>query len=159
WMLVLGTVPGALAGVVFHKQVEESFRSPLLIAATLAFVGFLIYWVDGKYPTLRRFEEMTMKDALLIGCAQAFALIPGVSRSGSTIAMGRRLGLNRESAARFSFLLCFPIILGAGLMEGRHLINDIGDGMQWGVLWTGFFTSFAAGIATIHFMLGYLRNA
>lgn len=159
WMIVIGTVPGALAGALLHKHAEELFRSPLLIAATLAFVGFLIYWVDGQYPFLKRFEELSFSDAVMIGIAQAFSIVPGVSRSGSTIAMGRKLGFNREAAARFSFLLCFPIILGAGLMEGRHLLNEIGDGMQWDFLIAGFSASFISGLAAIHFMLTFLRSA
>jgi undecaprenyl-diphosphatase len=159
WMLVIGTIPAAVAGMLFHEQAEESLRSPLLIAVTLSFVGFLIFWIDGRYPLLRRMDEMTLKDALLIGCAQAFAIIPGVSRSGATMTMARRLGLNREAAARFSFLLCMPIIAGAGLMESRHLINDMGDGLAWSYLWTGFFSSFFFGLAAIHLLLSYLRNA
>lgn len=159
WMIVIGTIPAALAGAIFHKHAEDLFRSPLLIAATLAFVGFIIYWVDGQYPWLKRLEELTFTDALLIGVAQAFAIVPGVSRSGATMAMARKLGFNRESAARFSFLLCFPIILGAGLMEGRHLLNEIGDGMQWSFLLSGFLMSFFSGLAAIHFMLTWLRSA
>lgn len=159
WLIVVGTIPAVFFGLLFHHHAEELFRSPLLIAATLSFAGFLIYWVDGQYPVLKRFEELSFSDALWIGIAQAFSIIPGVSRSGSTMAMARRLGFNREAAARFSFLLCFPIILGAGLMEGRHLINEIGEGMQWSYLIAGFFASFFSGLAAIHFMLSFLRSA
>lgn len=159
WMLVIGSVPAGLAGLFLHSYAEETFRSPLLIAVTLSFVGFLIFWVDGRYPALRRLEEMTFKDALWIGLAQAFAIIPGVSRSGSTMAMARRLGINREAAARFSFLLCTPIIAAAGLLEVKNLINGVGGSMDWGYLLVGFCSSFFFGIAAIHFLLMYLRNA
>ncbi len=161
WLLVLGTIPGALAGVAFEHKIEASFHgAPLLIAVNLAALGFLLYWVDGKYASLRNFEELGSKDAFWIGIAQAFAIFPGVSRSGSTITMGRLRGLSREAAARFSFLLATPITAGAvlhKLPEVRHLAAA--GTLQWGSLITGFIMATIAGLLTIHLLLQYLRFA
>ena len=159
WMLVVGSIPGAVAGVLFNHLAEETFRAPLLIAVLLSLVGFIILWVDGQYPTLRRFEDMDLGTSFLIGVAQAFAIIPGVSRSGSTMAMGRRLGFSRDAAAKFSFLLCVPIILGAVIVKAPHLINHVGVEFSWNYVLAGFCSSFVFGLISIHFMLSYLRHA
>ncbi len=160
WMLVLATIPAGLAGYAFHDLVSGVFRAPLLIAISLALVGFLLYWVDGRYPPYRNMGDLSLRDAMWIGVAQAFAIIPGVSRSGSTMTMGRFLGLNREAAARFSFLLSFPIILAAGIFETKNLM-EMGGGPQMssGYLISGFIASFLSGIASIHILLAYLRSA
>jgi undecaprenyl-diphosphatase len=159
WMIIVGTIPGGISGVLFHEQAETIFRSPLLIAITLSTIGFLLYWVDGKYPAIRNSDEIRMKDAIWIGLAQAFAIIPGVSRSGSTMTMARCRDINREASARFSFMLSFPIILAAGLFEGRHLINDTGASMPGEFLVAGFVSSAVFGLAAIHFLLRWLRSA
>lgn len=158
WMIFVGTIPGAISGVLFHEHAETVFRYPLLIAITLSSVGFLIYWVDGKYPSLRNLDELKMKDALWIGAAQAFAVIPGVSRSGSTMAVARARDINREASARFSFMLSFPIILAAGLFECRHLLSNT-EGIQIPQLVAGFVCSMLFGLLSIHFLLRWLRNA
>ncbi len=159
WMLTLATIPAGLAGFVFHDVVAGVFRAPLLIAISLALIGFLMYWIDGRYPPYRNLTDLSLKDAMWIGFAQAFALIPGVSRSGSTMTMGRFLGLNREAAARFSFLLSFPIILAAGIFETKNLMEMGGLQFSSGYLVAGFLASFLSGIASIHILLAYLRNA
>lgn len=159
WMLIWGSIPGAIAGVLFNHLAEETFRAPLLIAMMLSFVGFIILWVDGHYPNLKRFSDLTLSSAFMIGIAQAFAIIPGVSRSGATMAMGRRLGFSRDAAARFSFLLCIPIILGAVIVKVPHLINDVGNNFSWSYLLSGFGASFFFGMISIHFMLSYLKHA
>ncbi|NBX67703.1 MAG: undecaprenyl-diphosphate phosphatase [Proteobacteria bacterium] len=159
WMLIFGSIPAAIAGVLFHHLAEETFRAPLLIATMLSFVGFVVLWVDGHYPALKRFEELNFGSAFLIGIAQAFAIIPGVSRSGATMAMGRRLGFSRDSAAKFSFLLCIPIILGAVVMKIPELTHQVGNEISWSYVLSGFGSAFFFGMISIHFMLGYLRNA
>jgi undecaprenyl-diphosphatase len=160
WLLVIGTIPAVVAGLLFSHQAETVFREAhLLIAATLAFVGFVIAWVDGRYPTLRQFDELTFQEAFVIGIAQAFAIIPGVSRSGATMGMARRLGFQREAAARFSFLLSVPIIFGALVFESKKLFEELGQSIEWGYILTGFFSSFFFGVCAIHFMLLYVRNA
>lgn len=160
WLLVIGSIPGALAGLKFEHVVEEVFRNPLLVAINLALLGFLLYWVDGKYASLRSLEELTPKDALWIGIAQAFAIFPGVSRSGSTITMARLRGVSRESAARFSFMLALPITGGAvvhKLPEVRHLAAT--GTLPWGYLITGFVASAVSGLLAIHVLLTYVRIA
>jgi len=159
WLLILGSIPAGLAGLLFHDVVESVFRDPLLIAIPLAAVGFLLYWVDGNYPSLRQVEELTFKDAFWIGIAQACAIIPGVSRSGSTMTMGRYRGLNREAAARFSFLLSFPITAAALLYEGKKFAEQGGGGVSTECLIAGFSGSFVFGILSIHILLGFLRTA
>jgi undecaprenyl-diphosphatase len=159
WFLVVGSVPGALAGAVLNHAAEELFRAPLLVAVTMASLGFLLYWIDGKYPALRNFEELKMKDAVIIGCAQAFAIVPGVSRSGSTMTAARLLGLNREASARFSFLLAFPITLGAVLFEARKFTGETLHSMSSSYLIVAFSASVVFGFLSIHFLLQYLRNA
>jgi undecaprenyl-diphosphatase len=160
WMIVVGTIPGAIAGLLLAKQAETIFRNPLLIAIPLCSVGFLLYWVDGKYPAIRNIDELKIKDALWIGLAQAFAVIPGVSRSGATMTMARCRDVNREASARFSFMLCFPIILAAGLFEGRHLVNDSGELiLSLHSLLAGFIASALSGLLAIHFLLRWVRSA
>jgi undecaprenyl-diphosphatase len=120
--IALATIPGAVAGVLLERRAEEQFRSPLLIAGALAVMGTVLWAVDRFAPTGRKVGDLTWRDALVIGLAQVLALIPGVSRSGSTITAGRALRMNRESAAVFSFLLSMPLIAGAGLKKLPHLL-------------------------------------
>lgn len=122
-LLIIGTIPGAVAGVLLEKRAEETFRAPLLIAATLAIMGVLLWAVDKWAPTNRSIDKLGVVDAVWIGLAQILALVPGVSRSGSTITAGRALKMDRESAAVFSFLLSMPIIAGAGLHKLPHLLK------------------------------------
>jgi undecaprenyl-diphosphatase len=159
WMLTLATIPAGLAGILLHDLSSGAFRAPLIIAVSLSSVGFLMYWIDGRYPPYRGLNDISMKDAMMIGFAQMFALIPGVSRSGSTMTMGRYLGLNREAAARFSFLLSFPIILAACLFETRSMIHSGVFVSSSGYLIAGFMASLISGILSIHVLLAYLRTA
>lgn len=159
WLIVIGTIPAVMAGLLFHKQVESVFREPVLIAVPLAFVGFLLYWIDGNYPSLRHIEELTFKDAFWIGMAQAAAIIPGVSRSGGTMTMARLLGMNREAAARFSFLLSLPIILGACAFEWKKLAAQAGTTIPMSALISGLASSAFFGMLSIHVLLHWLRTA
>lgn len=112
-LLVVATIPGGIAGKLLNDYAEQAFRAPQLIAWTLMVMGVLL-WAADKWGSQRRtLEQVSMRDAVLIGLAQVCALIPGVSRSGSTMTAGRALGLNRETAARFSFLMSFPITAAA----------------------------------------------
>ena len=112
-LLAVATIPGGIAGKLLNDYAEQAFRSPPLIACTLMVMGVLL-WAADKWGAQRRaLEQVSMRDAVLIGLAQVFALIPGVSRSGSTMTAGRALGLNRASAARFSFLMSLPITAAA----------------------------------------------
>jgi undecaprenyl-diphosphatase len=122
--LILATIPGGIAGVLLEKKAETVFRSPLLIAATLAVMGVVLWAVDRYSASDRPLATMRWQDALLIGIAQILALVPGVSRSGSTITAGRALRFSREDAAVFSFVLSMPLIAGAGLLKLPHLLHE-----------------------------------
>jgi undecaprenyl-diphosphatase len=153
-MLVAASVPGALIGVLFEKQAESNFRSPILIAIALATLGVALWFFDRTAPQTRKISEITFSDALLIGLSQAFAIIPGVSRSGSTITTARLLRLERADAANFSFLMATPIIAGAGLFEGRHLIHE---GITGDVV-AGFITAAIFGLVAIAALIRYVRT-
>ena len=124
WLLVLATIPGILAGYFLENYAESSFRSPIPIAITLSLVGLVLYLVDRYHRHRKNLGKISWSDSLLVGLSQAAAIFPGVSRSGATITTGLFLGLNRESAARFSFLLSTPIILGAAAAELPHLLKN-----------------------------------
>lgn len=122
--VVVATVPGAIAGYVLQSYARTVFRTPALIGVMLIVMGIVLWAVDHGAKQDRGIESMRWTDALLIGLAQMFAIIPGVSRSGSTITAGRAVRLTRESAAVFSFLMSLPIISAAVVFEGRHAIRD-----------------------------------
>jgi undecaprenyl-diphosphatase len=124
WLLIIATIPGALFGLLLEKQAETIFRNPLLIAGTLAIAGLVLYLADKYSKHKRDLNDITKKDAIIIGLSQAFAIIPGVSRAGATITSGLFSGLNRVSAARFSFLLSAPIILGATIVKFPSFIKS-----------------------------------
>ena len=116
-LLIVASVPGAIIGLLLEKQAETIFRSPVLIAVTLATMGVLLWAADGIGSKKRKIGDITFLDALFIGLSQALAIIPGVSRSGATITTARFLGIERADAANFSFLMATPIIAGAGLTK------------------------------------------
>ena len=135
-LLIMASIPGAIIGLVFEKQAETTFRSPLLIAVALAILAILLWLFDRISPQTRSMSEMTVWDALMIGLSQALAIVPGVSRSGATITMARAMRVERGDAANFSFLMATPIIAGAGLVEARKLVHEgidlsIGLGFIW----------------------------
>jgi undecaprenyl-diphosphatase len=119
--LVLATIPGALAGLAFEKQAEEAFRDPRLIAGALIVFALVMEACDRFGAKTREWSKSGWTTALAVGAAQALAIVPGVSRAGSTMSAGLALGLTRESAAELSFLMAAPIIAGAALLKLRHL--------------------------------------
>ena len=121
--VVLATIPGGIAGYLLQDYAKTIFRNPALIGVMIIVMGIVLWAVDRFAKSDRALESMTLKDALVIGVAQMFAIIPGVSRSGSTITAGRGLAFSREGAAVFSFLLSLPIITAAVIFEGRHAIE------------------------------------
>jgi undecaprenyl-diphosphatase len=158
WALVVGTIPGALVGALFESVIEDTLGQPWLIAVMLIAFGVILVWVDRAAPIRRRIADLSLRDGVVLGVAQAVALQPGVSRSGVTITAGRALGLDRESAARFSFLLSLPIIAGAGILKG---IDVAGSGLPAGLAWPfawGIVASAASGFLVIAFLLAYLRR-
>lgn len=154
WMLAVASVPGAVAGKLLEEQVENVFRNPLLVAGTLAGFGVILFVADRLGRKVRRLDEVGWLDAVLIGLSQALAIIPGVSRSGSTIALGLFLGFQRADAARFSFLMSIPIILGAGLVKARHFET----GSSGAGLLVGFITAAVFGFLAIRYLLKYISN-
>ena len=127
--LIIATVPGAIAGLMFEKQAEHLFRAPSVIAVALIVMGALLWIVDVRATRAaqdRPLRAMTWRDALLIGCAQAFAIIPGVSRSGATITAGRALSFTRADSAKFSFMMSMPIIAAAAVLKLPKLISTGG---------------------------------
>jgi undecaprenyl-diphosphatase len=124
--LIVATIPGGIAGLLLDKWAEHAFRAPVLIAVMLIVLGLLLWLVDRAVSESRSLDQITIRDAILIGCAQMFAVIPGVSRSGSTITAGRALALDRESAATFSFLMSMPIIAAAAVLKVPHALRESG---------------------------------
>jgi undecaprenyl-diphosphatase len=160
WCLVIGTIPGALAGALFENVIEEKLGQPWLIAVMLALFGLVLFVVDRRAKQSRRLEHLRLTDGGVIGLAQAVALQPGVSRSGVTITAGRALGLARDAAARFSFLLSLPVIGGAGLYKGLKLLTgteNIPPGFGWPFVW-GTVASAVSGFLVIWGLLSYLRR-
>jgi undecaprenyl-diphosphatase len=124
--LIVATIPGAIAGLALEKYAESAFRDPRLVATVLIIMGIVLWWVDKRAAQDRPLQSMRWADAILIGLAQMFAIIPGVSRSGSTITAGRALRLTREGAAVFSFLMSMPIIAAASLLKLPHVLKTEG---------------------------------
>ncbi len=152
WLLIVASVPGAIIGKLFEEQAEKAFRSPLLIAGTLSVFGLLLLAADRFGRRTRNLDGIRWPQALLIGISQALAVIPGISRSGSTIAAGLGLGLTRSDAARFSFLMSVPIIFGAGVLKIRHFT----EGVTYPELAVGFVTAAIVGFLSIRYLLRYL---
>ena len=156
--LVLGTVPAALAGLFGEKIIEGNLRAYGMIACTLIGVGILLWLADARGKKSRNEQTISWKDAVLIGCAQACALIPGVSRSGITMTVALFLGLTRPAAARFSFLLAAPLMLAAGIFEGRKILGGLPVGETWLGWGLGLVTSAITGIIVIRFLMKYLQE-
>jgi undecaprenyl-diphosphatase len=124
--LIIATIPGVIAGLLLEDYAEDTFRNPKLIGVTLIVMGTLLWWIDRVAGQAKGLSAMTWKHAVGVGLAQMCAIIPGVSRSGSTITAGRALGFSRESAAVFSFLMSMPITLGAVILETPKAVAEHG---------------------------------
>jgi undecaprenyl-diphosphatase len=157
WALVIGTIPGAVAGALFEDVIQEHLGQPWLIAVMLAVFGVVLYAVDRAARSDRTIDDVTVRRGGILGLAQALALQPGVSRSGVTMTAGRLMGLDRESAARFSFLLAMPIIAGAGLYKALDLVQTGFQGYASEFFW-GFVSSAVSGFLVIWGLLRYLRS-
>jgi len=154
WLLIIASVPGALIGKLLESKAETIFRNPLLIACTLSLFGLVIWWVDWVGTKEKNLDRIKWTDALWVGLSQALAIIPGVSRSGSTMASGMFLGFKREDAARFSFLMSIPIIFGAGLAN----IQNFHTGVTTMELVVGFVSAAIFGFLSIKYLLRYLSR-
>ncbi len=164
WALCVATVPGAIVGKLLQHKAEDTFRSPLLIAGTLAAMGIVLAIADRVGKRTVDMREMKFGQALAIGLAQACALIPGVSRSGATISLGLFFGYTRESIARFSFMMSAPIIFGAGLVKLPALVHALrGQGEEAALvtpaaLCVAMLASAIVGTVIIRWVLDFLRT-
>ena len=152
WWIILATIPAGLFGLLGKDLIEEHLRSALVIAATTILFGILLGFADIKAKQNVELEKLGLKGALLIGLAQAIALIPGTSRSGITMTIGLMLGLSRKNAARFSFLLSIPVIAMAGSYLTLKLITEA-QGVDWSVIALGSALAFVSAYACIHYFL------
>ena len=153
--LVVATIPGGIFGLLLEKKAETAFRNPALIACALIVLGILLWAADRFARADKPITHMTWRDAILIGVAQVFALIPGVSRSGSTITAGRALGYDRNGAAAFSFLLSMPIIAAAVILKVPHVMRESGMSLP---LLVGVATSAISGWLAISVLLKFVSR-
>lgn len=159
WYLAVATVPAAIFGVLFEDIVESFVRSNyILIALSLSIMGIIIYLVDKKTKEVKDIKQVSFFDAITIGLFQVFALIPGFSRSGTTIVAGRVCELKKEDAAKFSFYLSIPVVLGAVVLtflkdDGINIITS-----NLNAFLIGITTSFVVGLLSIKFLLSYLKK-
>jgi undecaprenyl-diphosphatase len=159
WYIVLGTIPIGIFGVLFKDQIETGARDLYLIGVALIVLGLVLLLAEKVGKRDRSMEQIRTKDGFVVGFAQALALIPGVSRSGATITAGLFMGLDRPSAARFSFLLSIPAVVLSGLLElGSILSGEEGQDTGAAALIVATFFAFVSGYASIAFLLRYLSN-
>ena len=159
WLLVAATIPAAIAGFLLSDIIEKALREPGMVALTLV-IGAVILWLADRWGARTKgVGDVTFPLAIGIGAAQALALVPGISRSGISISAARFAGLDREAAARFSFLMATPIIIGAAVFEVRKLLTgEAGVPIELGPLIVGMTASFVAGVLAIGFLLRYLQT-
>ncbi len=155
WLIILATIPGVLAGYFLESYAETTFRSPVLIAFTLSFVGLLLYLADKYHQHRKNLKQVGWVDSIIVGLSQALAIIPGVSRSGATITAGLFQGLNRQSAARFSFLLSTPIIFGASVKQFPEFISG---GVSAPAI-VGMIAAAASGYLAIKYLLKFVEKS
>ena len=171
WLIVIGTIPGGITGVLAETAVEELFHKPnapiastamIVMAIIIALLGAILFVAERVARHIRGMKDLTLKDSIVIGLAQAFAIFPGVSRSGSTITAGLFLGLERETAARFSFLLSAPIIAGAGAKSLFNVFSAFRAGQlgqsELVLFLVGFIAAALSGYICIKFLLRYLQK-
>ena len=158
WYILAATIPAALAGAVGEETIESHLGQPWQIAIFLSVFGVLL-WIADRSPQVRRIQDLRFGTAFLIGISQILALMPGVSRSGITITTGRFAKLDRDSAARFSFLLLIPIVFGAVLYKGvKHVVLESLPAGSTGPFIVGTLAAAAVGLVAIDFLLGYVRR-
>jgi undecaprenyl-diphosphatase len=159
WLVVIGTIPIVVLGLLFKKHIESTFRGLWIVTTMVIVVAILMQIAEGyaKRRQLRGFDDMTVMDSIVIGLGQCLALIPGSSRSGSTIMPAIFRGIDRPTAARYSFLLSIPAVGGAGMLElikERHVLGQLG----WTPIIVAIVVAFISGYASIWFLIRYLRT-
>ena len=157
WFIIIGSLPIVVLGILLKDIIESDFRNLWIIGTTLIVLGLILGIADRVSSDRLRIKDIRLRDAVLMGLAQACALIPGVSRSGATISMGRFLGYQREAATRYAFLLAIPAVIGAGLFELREIPH--GDNSYgWGPTIVATVVSFLVGYAAIAWLLRYVAT-
>lgn len=156
WYLIVATVPAALAGLLLDDVIENVIRNKIwIIALTLAIMGVLIYlgdkWASHHYKKEKKFGDISLKDAIVVGVSQAFAVVPGFSRSGTTILTGRLMGISKEAITKFTFLMSVPVICGATILKVSDLVFTK-------EVIIGIVSSFAMGVLSIKFLLNYIKK-
>ena len=158
WYLIIATIPAGLAAVIFKNTFEKSFSSPKLTAIFLICTSLFLIAAEVFGSRTRSLETVSGSDALLIGFFQILALFPGISRSGSTISGAMLRGLNRESAAKFSFLMAVPVMFAAGIFAVWDLVNAPGLLAKLPIYSAGFITAALVGYLSIHWFISYLSK-
>lgn len=158
YALIIGTIPAAILGVLLESYISENFRSSIIVAVVLFLTAFFFMYTEWRYYLQPAHGELTLKRGLLVGLFQALALLPGMSRSGSTIAGGMLLGMTRYEASRFSFLLAIPITLGAGSKMALDLLKRDGGVVNWAMLLVGSIVAFVTALIVIHFFLRFIKK-
>ena len=159
WYIIVATIPAAVIGLLLEEVIENAVRSNfILIACALIVMGIIIYLVDHFSKQTKGFKEMTIKDAIIIGCSQVFALIPGFSRSGTTIAAARGLKLDREDAAKFSFYLSAPVVCGAVVLSLFDSATITAITSNLSIFIVGVLVAFISGLLCIEFLLRYIKK-
>ena len=158
WLLIVATIPAGITGLLIKPLVKSAFDSPLAVGIFLLITAGLLLLAELLGSRQRSFDKLTLKDAIWMGMLQALAIFPGVSRSGATITAGMLSGLDRQSAARFSFLMSIPIMLAAGLMSLVDLVKSAVDFQQLAAIGVGCITAAIVGYLSIRWLLQYLVN-
>lgn len=156
WYIFFASIPGAIFGKLFESEAETVFRNLALIGTTLIVMGIILYFAEKVGRKSVKINQLGFRDSFIIGVSQALAIIPGISRSGVTMTTGLFLGLTKESAARFSFLLSTPIVFGAGIFKIKDMMHvPIGN---VSIFIIGIITAMISGLLSIKFLLNYLRD-
>ena len=151
WYIVIATIPGGIIGYLLDHYCSDILTRPEIIGCALIFMGIILYIIDRKAKSKVKYEEMNFKQTFLIGLSQALAFIPGVSRSGVTMTTARAMGIERESAAKYSFMLSAPIVLAATIFKLKDFVFSV-------PFFVGILVSFLVGIVVIKFLLKYLQK-
>jgi undecaprenyl-diphosphatase len=160
WLIIIGSIPIVVLGLLFQDRIETTFRDLRIVAIALAGFSLVLYWADRVGVKRGQLRNLTVGDGVLFGLAQSLALIPGVSRSGGTITAGLFIGYSREAAARYSFLLAVPAVLGSGLYQAYDALHGQvqGTAVEWRPTIIATVISFAVGLSVIAWLLRYLNR-
>ncbi|HEX2075271.1 MAG TPA: undecaprenyl-diphosphate phosphatase [Geodermatophilus sp.] len=158
WLIIVGSLPIVVLGLLFQEDIETTFRDLRIVAIALVAFSLILYWADRVGTKKRQLDQLTVRHGIGFGFAQALALVPGVSRSGGTITAGLFLGYSRAAAARYSFLLAIPAVLGSGFFQAYEaLTGDVaGEGVSWGPTILATVLAFGVGLTVIAWLLRYL---